>query len=111
MPRINRRIPLRRPDALTGPQEWDLLTGGPSAFSTPEERKRAWFRHRDELIAALGPTVRPQAFWDYEHVKAPGEKCFTALKRLGLLTPEERHVSRHAGRKTATPSIHSTESV
>jgi len=91
MPRINRRIPLRWPGALTDAQEWDLLIGGPlGAFATPEERKRAWYAHRDELIALLGTIVRPQGFWDYEYSKLPGEKDFKALKRLGLLTPEER---------------------
>jgi hypothetical protein len=95
MPRINRRVPLRR-KGLTDAQELELLISSPeSAFDTPEAREAAWFAHRDELMSLLGPMSRPQGFWDYEgYSKLPREKDFAALKRLGLLTEEEKRLAR-----------------
>jgi hypothetical protein len=94
MPRINRRIRKRNSTALRGQQELDLILGAAlGAFDTPADRERAWFAHRDELMKAMGPMTRPQAFWDYEHERLPREKCAAALRRLGLFTPEEARIA------------------
>jgi len=99
MPRINRRLRARRSDALTEEQMWALLLGAyPEAFQTPEQREKAWFRYREELMREVNPGCRPSAFWEMEHYeKLPGERDYQALHRLGLLTTEEKTLLRRWG--------------
>lgn len=40
--------------------------GARSAFADERERRRAWERHRDELLALEPPGGRPWAWWFYE---------------------------------------------
>jgi hypothetical protein len=96
MPRINRRIRSRRRDVLTAEQALDLICGEAlRAFDSDEQRRDAWDRHRDEVIAHVGPCCRPAAFWKYEHPEiACDDQNEATLRRLGLLTPEEKKVLR-----------------
>jgi hypothetical protein len=54
--------------ALTLAQRIELVIGpsGASAFAGDEERRRAWERHRTELLALEPPGRRPWAWWFYE---------------------------------------------
>jgi hypothetical protein len=99
MPRIDRKIRRRGPELLTDAQEMNLLIGAPGGFANDDERRKAWFAHRDELMAALNPCTRPAGFWEFEAPggKLPGEKGWAALERLALLTPEEKHLARKWG--------------
>ncbi|MDX6640630.1 MAG: hypothetical protein QOF12_1641 [Solirubrobacteraceae bacterium] len=38
-----------------------------SAFASESERRRAWERHREELVALEPPGSRPWAWWHYDH--------------------------------------------
>ena len=82
--RINRLRRARAKVGLTPEQQLDLVIGPMGAFGSPEERRRSWFQYRAEILALVGPGVRPAAFWEYEQKKLPGEKDPAALARLGL---------------------------
>lgn len=88
MPRKRIAGKIRR-EALTYSQRLDLLLGAGHEPWTDEQRKQAWFDHRDELLYSLNPGTRPEAFWDYEQKRLLHESNAQALFRLGLLTPEE----------------------
>ena len=92
MPRVRRRGHTVR-GALTPEQEIAPLIGG-QAFATPQEYERAWWTHREELLASVNPTTRPAAWWalEFKGERRPRERDRQALERLGLLTPEEKHL-------------------
>ena len=51
------------------------LTVGPgraSAFASEADRRRAWERHRGELLALEPPGRRPWAWWHYERDNVAG---------------------------------------
>lgn len=54
--------------ALPLGQLMELAVGpvGPSAFASEAERRRAWERHRGELLALEPLGGRPWAWWHYE---------------------------------------------
>jgi hypothetical protein len=92
-----RTTPMRRSDALTEAQERDLLRGlgdgrvdGDAAFASDEERRAAWVRHREDLVAVYArkhPGFRPRAWWDYDAPRPLGHfHSATLLAELGLLT-------------------------
>src|SRR5262245_60628943 len=73
--------------------------GPKSIFATAEERREAWERHREALMASMRPGFRPWAFWELEvpakrryhvHIHHGGEAV--VLADLGLLTAEEEAV-------------------
>lgn len=55
-------------EALPLAQRIELAIGpsGVSAFAGEDERRRAWERHRAELLALEPPGRRPWAWWFYE---------------------------------------------
>jgi hypothetical protein len=71
MPRVRRRG--HYASALTMDQTMELVLG-PSrgAFADDSERRSAWIRHRDELMASINEFRRPWAFWEYEIGRMPG---------------------------------------
>jgi hypothetical protein len=94
------RIPLhRRRRHLTWAEEMSLEWGEAEhrmiAFRTDQERREAWERHRDYLMAKGDRGWRPQAWWDYDApqlgVRRPRDREYdkAALWEAGLLTPEE----------------------
>jgi hypothetical protein len=99
-----RKRPGRQPRRLVAPLELDLspdqeleLWLGPgerrgSLFSSAEELRAAWDRHKGELMARWGSNCRrPQAWWEFSDWEFPGydaEPRF--LYEHGLLSPEER---------------------
>jgi hypothetical protein len=48
--------------------ELSIGPGEASAFATDAERRRAWERHRAELLALEPPGRRPWAWWFYERL-------------------------------------------
>lgn len=46
--------------------ELEIGPRGDSAFASEGARRRAWERHRGELLALEGPDRRPWAWWFYE---------------------------------------------
>jgi hypothetical protein len=82
---------------------------GTAVFDTREDYERAWWFHRDALIAGVNRCFRPDAFWQIEHQseRKPGERDWQALERLGLLTLEEKHlVEKWACESTPNASAH-----
>jgi hypothetical protein len=63
-------------------------------FESDEERRRAWYRHRDRLMAAWAKHgKRPEAWWDYESpVPYPRDPDYDAatLFEAQLLADGER---------------------
>jgi hypothetical protein len=63
------------------------------AFSSDDDRRRAWFQHRDKLLIYSG--TRPARWWDCEAATAgvayPDDEAYesAALFEHGLLTPAE----------------------
>jgi hypothetical protein len=91
------RVPLhRRRRHLTWAEEMSLEWGEAEhpviAFRTDQERREAWERHRDYLMARCDRGFRPQAWWDYDcPIRRPRDREYdkAALWEAGLLTPEE----------------------
>jgi hypothetical protein len=90
------RTPLQRPNRipLTHETEMSLRYGDlPSrpAFSGEEERRAAWFAHRDMLLRHCRGGQRPAGWWDYESpFPYPGrDSAAAALFEAGLLTAGE----------------------
>jgi hypothetical protein len=80
---------------LTPDQEMDLWLGPflPQAFASPEERRAAWFEHRDHLMAMFaGPGKRLMAWWQYEApIPWPGlDRQASTLYAAGLLAEAEK---------------------
>ena|SRR5262249_22003225 len=90
--------PQRKPvveRTITSTQEMELWLGpsrGGSAFSSDEQRRRAWVEHRDRLMGywANGGR-RPQAWWKYESpIPWPGFNLErSTLWAAGLLSADE----------------------
>lgn len=84
---------------LTRSQRFNLiakvyLTGEGRPFESEAERRAAWEAHRDELMAASRPGLRPGSFWNYDRPdlearRIPHETDVQLLYRLGLLSPDE----------------------
>ena len=54
-----KRVAVSKRETLTEDQVDNLLSGwnlGPEAFKDEQERKRAWFAHRDPLMGYIGKT-------------------------------------------------------
>jgi hypothetical protein len=85
---IRRRFLVRR-DALTPHERADLTGYAHGAFASDEERRDAWFAHRDELLARAqrGFGSGPAAFWDYE-----GPKELRAPRHWNCVTPDPEMV-------------------
>jgi hypothetical protein len=66
------RTPLERPRRLALSREeneslqYGDLPGRPGAFADDEERRAAWFAHRDRLLMHCSHGQRPAGWWDYE---------------------------------------------
>jgi hypothetical protein len=90
-----RRRHAREKALLTEGQELDLLLGPGSAFESDEERRQAWFRHRDELIYAVSAFTRPHAFWRYEtdrgNLRYQASRAYLT-EHPKLLSEEERRI-------------------
>jgi hypothetical protein len=75
-------------------QVWSLTVGDsafPGEFASDEDRRAAWERHRDELLAESGGR-RPAAWWDYESpIPRPADRDLEtpALYEAGLLSDTE----------------------
>jgi len=98
MPRSRRLAKTRRTE-LTEFQFWELLLGpgndrGISDFESPFLRRAAWYEHREELMEAPTPGMRPWGFWEYEVGHHPADVGIDGqaaeLKRLGLLSDSEK---------------------
>jgi hypothetical protein len=62
------------------------------AFSGEEERRAAWFHHRDKLLMHCNAGQRPAGWWDYEcPITRPRDRDYAeaALYEAGLLTEGE----------------------
>jgi hypothetical protein len=91
------QIPLHRPHrlALSHDAEMSLRYGKLASrpgFASAEERKAAWFAHRDELLQHCHSGQRPAGWWDYESpIARPRNRSYreAALYEAGLLTDGE----------------------
>jgi hypothetical protein len=92
---------------LTHSQELELWLGAShhgSAFDSDEQRRTAWFRHRDQLMQWLAKDGRrPQAWWTYEcpeGLRYPGyDRERSTLYQSGVLGEEEAGELREWWRK------------
>ena len=83
-----KRVAVSKREALTESQVDNLLSGwnlGPEAFKDEQERRAAWFAHRDPLMGYIGKDsapgffsqrglpwgARPHGWWSYE---SPGPR-------------------------------------
>ena len=91
------RTPLQRPRRLSLSREqaeslqYGDLPGRP-AFADDEERRAAWFAHRDRLLMHCSHGQRPAGWWDYEcPVPRPRDRdhAEAALFEAGLLAERE----------------------
>jgi hypothetical protein len=102
MPRVRRRGHTAR--GLTEAQAIALLIGGdfPALFGSEQAAREAWIRHREELMAAVNPCTRPEAWWCFEAPEKPAGRNarFETLERLGLLTGSERAMLPRGEEKT-----------
>src|SRR6266702_3074455 len=90
------RTPLQRTGlALNHEQEMSLRYGELAshfAFASEEERREAWFYHRDRLLQHCSGGQRPAGWWDYEcPIRRPRDRDYeeAALLEAGLLTEDE----------------------
>jgi hypothetical protein len=90
------RTPLQRPNRipLTHETEMSLRYGeiaGRPAFADAEERKAAWFAHRDVLLRHCRGGQRPAGWWEFESpIPYPGrDYAQAALYEAELLTERE----------------------
>jgi hypothetical protein len=89
--------PLQRPHRLAlSREEHDSLQYGDlpgrPAFADDEERRAAWFHHRDRLLRHCSHGQRPAGWWDFESpVPRPRDRDYAAatLFEAGLLTESE----------------------
>lgn len=71
-------------------------------FRDEDERREAWFAHREEILERWRPGSRPAAWWAFESPEPrerphgqptssddPEEREFRQLNRLGVLSAEE----------------------
>jgi hypothetical protein len=92
---------MRKRDAygvLSPEQLWSLVLGEMErqpAFASKADRRAAWERHRDRLMANYGPPrqrgTRPQAWWDYDSPVERDHDMHEALQlyRMGELKGDE----------------------
>jgi hypothetical protein len=91
------RTPLHRPHRLPLSHEAEMsLRYGDlperRAFAGAEERRAAWFAHRDELLLHCHAGKRPAGWWDYEcPIRRPRNHDYqeAALYEAGLLAESE----------------------
>jgi hypothetical protein len=85
---------------LTSEQVLELVIGLPGGFASDAERERAWWEHREALLADVNPTTRPWGFWQYEqggqHPRH-GQQA-ARLAELGLLSDAEQALLRRWGK-------------
>jgi hypothetical protein len=88
---VKRRRRGQRALKLTDAEELELICGpgGESAFSSESARREGWALHAEWLIEACNRSTRPWAYWQYDIQLQPSGNDMDALKRLGLLTPQE----------------------
>ncbi len=95
---IKRRRRLQRnTSGLTDSQRLELLHSisfaDEPAFSTPDEMRRAWHRHRHELMYELGPWRRPDALFCFdlrvETMPATWDEEIAILQARGLIDRAE----------------------
>lgn len=80
--------------ALSLEEAMDLIGVG-LAFTSDGERRAAWERHRERLIAGRSPMVRPKAFWDYEgpsELRGRRTPELEAQRRAWLQGPGAEHL-------------------
>jgi hypothetical protein len=90
------RMPLERPRRLPLSHDQDMslrygdLASRPG-FANTEERKAAWFYHRDRLLQHCSGGQRPAGWWEFESpIPYPGrDYAEAALYEAGLLTEGE----------------------
>jgi hypothetical protein len=91
MPEKRRKSKSR--DCLSLHERWSLTVGDyGDVFASDDERRAAWQRHRDELLAESRAGRRPAAWWDYdaEIARPNGDDCQEpALYKAGLLSESE----------------------
>ena len=86
------RTPPQRPNRIPHEAEMSLRYGELAerpAFAGEEERRAAWFHHRDRLLQHCSHGRRPAGWWDFESpVPYPrdGDYAAAALFEAGLLT-------------------------
>jgi hypothetical protein len=91
------QTPLQRPRrlALSHNEEMSLVYGElphRPGFASEEERRAAWFAHRDELLQHCRWGRRVAGWWDYESpIRRPRDRDYeeAALYEAGLLTEGE----------------------
>jgi hypothetical protein len=81
----------REKPGLTSGQTMELLIGpeSRSAFRNDDERRAAWWAHRDELMALLPPDGRGWAWVAYEgggFLPGEGGRVTAALRRIDAKT-------------------------
>jgi hypothetical protein len=110
MPRKRRVAKMRTAD-LTHDQYFELWLGPPgdrSAFANDRERREAWARHGESLLADATPGTRPWGWFEYAAKRHPvyPETDADLLRRLGALTPEEeRQLAYWDSLKTASERV------
>jgi hypothetical protein len=92
------RTPLNRRRHLSHEEKMSLELGdakGETVFDNDQERREAWERNRDHLMARCSDGSRPDAWWHYDApalgVRRPPRPEYekAALWEAGQLTPEE----------------------
>ena len=91
------QTPLQRPNRAPLSHEGQMslrygeLASRPG-FASEEERRAAWFNHRDELLQHCSGGQRPAGWWDYESpIPYPRDRAYAAatLYENGLLNESE----------------------
>jgi len=76
--------------------EWGEADHRGVGFTTEQERRTAWERHRDYLVAKCDRGFRPAAWWDYDApalgVRRPARQEYekATLWEADLLSPKEK---------------------
>jgi hypothetical protein len=91
------RTPLQRPNRLrlSHEEEMSLQYGdlpGRPGFPSGEERRAAWFHHRDRLLMHCSDGRRPAGWWDFEcPIRRPRDRDYApaVLWEAGLLAESE----------------------
>ncbi len=103
------RTPLQRTGlALNHEQEMSLRYGELAshfAFASEEERREAWFYHRDRLLQHCSGGQRPAGWWDYEcPIRRPRDRDYEEAASLeaGLLTEDEGLIAPQQRNAAAT---------
>ena len=73
---------IAKTDGLTFDQEMNLILGPGYAcdWESEEQRREAWFTHKDEILASLHPGHQPEAMLVYELGYKPSEQLAAEIK-------------------------------